>query len=48
MSAHQGGAKERLVQRPIERDLEPVLLLTAVLVTLLVLAILLGSSSPGI
>ena len=39
--------KERIVQRPIQHDLEPVLLLTALLAILVALAVLLGSSSPG-
>jgi hypothetical protein len=39
--------EERLVQRPFQHDLEPVLLLTALLAILVVLAVLLGTSSPG-
>lgn len=40
--------EERFVQRQTERDHEPVLLLAVLLMTLVVLAILLGTSSPGI
>jgi hypothetical protein len=39
--------KERIVRRPLQHDLEPVLLLTALLAILVVLAVLLGTSSPG-
>jgi hypothetical protein len=39
--------RERLVQRSLRHDLEPVLLLTTLLAILVVLAVLLGTSSPG-
>jgi hypothetical protein len=39
--------KERIVQRPLQHDLEPVLLLTTLLAILVALAVLLGTSSPG-
>jgi hypothetical protein len=39
--------RERLVQRSLRHDLEPVLLLTTLLAILVALAVLLGTSSPG-